>query len=347
MDKSGWKMGKKILVTGGTGYIGSHTAIELIAQGYEPILLDNLSNSGIHRLTQIEEVSGKKPEFAKVEMCDAHALDSFFAENLDIAAVIHFAAFLQVGESVEQPLLYYRNNLVSTLNLIASMEKYGIPALVFSSSCTVYGNPDVLPVNENAPVKEAISPYGNTKKISEDIIRDASRNERFSAISLRYFNPVGNHPSAMIGEEPHGVPTHLVPYLTQTAKGIRNHLNIFGNDYSTPDGTCVRDYLHVVDLAKAHIVAIERLLSGTSKEAFEVFNIGTGVGYSVLDMVRAFERANGISIPYEFAPRRSGDVEAVYADTSLAEKELGWKAELGLEDMLRSAWEWELRLSHA
>ncbi|MDX5320619.1 MAG: UDP-glucose 4-epimerase GalE [Bacteroidota bacterium] len=337
---------KKILVTCGTGYIGSHTAIELMAQGYEPLLIDNLSNSKLERLDQIASITGKKPAFEQIEMCDEKAMDDLFQRHSDIAAVIHFAAVLQVGESVEQPLFYYRNNLTSTLNLLDCMKKYGISPVVFSSSCTVYGNPDSLPVTEHAPIKEAVSPYGNTKKMCEDILRDASLATNIRTISLRYFNPIGNHPSALIGEEPHGIPTHLVPYLTQTARGIRPHLNIFGNDYATPDGTCVRDYLHVVDLAKAHIAAIERQLNGHQEKAYEVFNIGTGTGFSVLQMVKAFENATGEKVPYQFAPRRPGDVEAVYADTSAAEQKLGWKATLGLEDMFRSAWEWEQKLTH-
>lgn len=337
---------KKILVTGGTGYIGSHTAIELIEQGFEPVLIDNLSNSKLDRLDQIEKITGTRPHFEQIEMCDAPALSAFFKRNTDIAAVIHFAAVLQVGDSVEQPLFYYRNNLLSTLNLLDNMVEFGIKPIVFSSSCTVYGNPDTLPVNENAPIKEAVSPYGNTKKMGEDILRDTSKATLVQVISLRYFNPIGNHASAEIGEISHGIPTHLVPYLTQTARGIRSHLNIFGNDYNTHDGTCVRDYLHVVDLAKAHIAAIRRQLEGKQESDFEVFNIGTGTGYSVLDMVKDFEKATGKAVPYQFAPRRAGDVEAVYADTRLAEEKLGWKAELGLEAMFRSAWDWEQKLEH-
>lgn len=339
-------MGKKILVSGGTGYIGSHTAIELINKGYEPLLIDNLSNSNLERLNQIEAITGKKPLFEKVEMCDFQQMKALFDKHHDIEAVIHFAAVLQVGESVEKPLFYYRNNIQSTLNLLDLMAENGISSVVFSSSCTVYGNPDYLPVDEFAPIKEAVSPYGNTKKMCEDIIRDATVSLPLNAISLRYFNPIGNHHTALIGEEPHGVPTHLVPYITQTAKGIRPYLNIFGNDYQTPDGTCVRDYLHVVDLAEAHIVAIERLMQNKQEQKYEVFNLGTGIGYSVLDMVNAFNKATGIDIPYVMAPRRSGDVEAVYADTTRAEKILGWKAKLGLEEMLRSAWEWEKKLAH-
>lgn len=339
-------MTKKILVTGGTGYIGSHTCIELIHQGYEPLIIDNLSNSDLSRLGQIEKITGKRPLFEQVEMCDAQALRALFQRNRDIAAIIHFAAVLQVGESVEKPLFYYRNNLQSTLNLLDCQAEFGIAPIVFSSSCTVYGNPDVLPVTETAPVKEAVSPYGNTKKICEDFIRDASNATSIRAISLRYFNPIGNHASAETGEIPHGVPSHLVPYITQTARGIRPHLNIFGGDYATPDGTCLRDYLHVVDLAEAHIVAIERLIHQQQETPFEVFNIGTGKGTSVLDMVKAFEQATGISIPYQIVPRRPGDVEAVFADTTRAEKVLGWKARLGLEEMLRSAWEWENRMKY-
>ncbi len=340
-------MTEKILVTGGTGYIGSHTVIELIQQGYEPVLIDNLSNSKLDRLDQIQAITGVKPTFEKIEMCDKKAMQGFFARHSDMKAVIHFAALLQVGESVEKPLLYYSNNLLSTINLLECMAEFGIPNLVFSSSCTVYGNPEQLPVKEDAPIQPAVSPYGNTKKMCEDIIRDFSlANEKQKAISLRYFNPIGNHPSALIGEEPHGVPTHLVPYLTQTAKGIRPHLNIFGNDYATPDGTCVRDYLHVVDLAKAHIAAIRRLLDKNDCPNWDYINIGTGKGYSVLQMVESFEKATGKAVPYRFAPRREGDVEAVYADTSKAKALLNWQTELELEDMLRSAWDWEQKLEH-
>lgn len=341
-------MAEKILVTGGTGYIGSHTVIELIQQGYQPVIIDNLSNSKLERLDQIQAITGIKPAFEKIEMCDKEAMQDFFSRHTDIKAVIHFAALLQVGESVEKPLLYYSNNLLSTINLLECMAEFGIPNLVFSSSCTVYGNPEQLPVNEDAPIQPAVSPYGNTKKMCEDIIRDFSlANEKQKAISLRYFNPIGNHASALIGEEPHGVPTHLVPYLTQTAKGIRSHLNIFGNDYKTPDGTCVRDYLHVVDLAKAHIAAIRRLLDVQDCPSWDYINIGTGTGYTVLQMVNAFEKATGKAVPYQFAPRRDGDVEAVYADTSKAKALLNWQTELELEDMLRSAWDWEQNLTHS
>lgn len=338
---------ERVLVTGGTGYIGSHTAIELIQQGYEPIIIDNLSNSKLERLDQIETITGVKPQFEQIEMCDKEAMNSFFEKYQDIQAVIHFAALLQVGESVENPLLYYSNNLVSTINLLECMRKFSIPNIVFSSSCTVYGNPKSLPVDEDAPIQPAVSPYGNTKKMCEDIIRDFVNSvHNCKAISLRYFNPIGNHPSALIGEEPHGVPTHLVPYITQTARKIRKELNIFGKDYQTKDGTCVRDYLHVVDLAKAHIAAIRRLIDIPNTSKWDYFNIGTGTGYSVLEMVHAFEKATGIEVPYVFATRREGDVEAVYADTSKAEKLLNWKTELDLEAMLKSAWDWEQKLLH-
>ncbi len=339
-------MAEKILVTGGTGYIGSHTCIALIEQRYEPILIDNLSNSDLERLDQIESITGKNPTFRKVEMCNAHEVKALFDEFPDIRAVIHFAAVLQVGESVEMPNFYYRNNILSTLNLLDCMKESGIEPIVFSSSCTVYGNPDQLPVSEKAPIKEAESPYGNTKKMGEDIIRDASRAYATRGISLRYFNPIGNHESAMIGEMPHGVPTHLVPYITQTARGIREHLNIFGNDYNTSDGTCIRDYLHVMDLADAHIAAIKRLMEVSDTKAYDTFNIGTGTGFSVLEMVHAFEKATGEKVPFVFAPRRSGDVEAVFADTTKAESVLKWKAKRSLEDMLKSAWDWEQKLHH-
>jgi UDP-glucose 4-epimerase len=337
-------MNQKILVTGGLGYIGSHTVVELAAKGYEPLIIDNLSNSDLKVLDALEEIIGRRPLFEQVEMCDEKAMQALFDRHPDIAAAIHFAAFLLVNESVSQPVKYYHNNLVSTLHLVQCMKQRGIKPLVFSSSCTVYGNPDSLPVSEDAPIKPAISPYGNTKKMGEDILRDASLADDIRTISLRYFNPIGAHASAKIGEVPHGEPHHLVPYITETARGKRPRLRVFGTDYPTPDGSCVRDYIHVCDIAKAHVVAIERLLNRGSEEAFEVFNLGTGIGYSVLEMIRAFESATGIGIPYETAPRREGDVVAVYADTTRANTVLGWKAEKSLEDMLRSAWEWEKTL---
>ena len=334
-------MSQKILVTGGLGYIGCHTVVELMAQGYDPLIIDNLSNANLNVLDAIEKIAGKRPQFEQLEMCDEAAMADFFSRHADIEAVIHFAAILLVNESVKIPLKYYHNNLFSTINLLRCMEQHDIPFVVFSSSCTVYGNPSDLPVNEGAPIQPAVSPYGNTKKMCEDILKDTSLAGSTKTISLRYFNPIGAHDSALIGEVQKGEPHHLVPYITETAIGKRKELRVFGGDYNTPDGSCVRDYLHVVDLAKAHVSAIRRQLAGQQAENFEVFNLGTGHGYSVLDMVKAFENATGIAIKYTIAPRREGDVEAVYADTTKANEVLGWKAELGLESMLGSAWKWE------
>jgi UDP-glucose 4-epimerase len=331
----------KILVTGGTGYIGSHTAVELIKAGHQVVIADNLSNSRIEVLDRIKEITGVLPSFHKTELCHLHEVEQLFTSEKGIDAVIHFAAILLVNESVAEPLKYYHNNLFSQVNLLQGMVNHGVKHIVFSSSCTVYGNPDTLPVTEDAPVKKAESPYGNTKQMGEEILDHTTRAKAIEAISLRYFNPIGAHESALIGEVQHGVPHHLVPYITETAMGKRAHLNVFGSDYNTPDGSCVRDYIHVVDVATAHIAAVNRLLKGENKKRFEIFNIGTGVGYSVLDMVKAFEKATGIRIPYQLAPRRNGDVEAVYADTALAARELKWKATHSMEDMMRSAWNWE------
>jgi UDP-glucose 4-epimerase len=332
---------KRVLVTGGTGYIGSHTVIELIQLGYEVLIIDNLSNSKIDILDKIETITGTRPHFEKVEMCDAQALDTFFEKNKNIDSVIHFAAVLQVAESVENPFKYYHNNLYSTINLLESMKKHQINSLVFSSSCTVYGNPDVLPVDEFAPVKKAMSPYGNTKQMGEEMIEACAKASNINAITLRYFNPIGAHESALIGEVQHGVPHHLIPYITETASGKRECLNVFGGDYNTHDGTCVRDYIHVIDVAKAHISAIERLMNAKNENSFEVFNIGTGIGYSVLDIINAFEKTTGLKINYKIVDRRAGDVEAVYANTSLANKQLGWSAIYNIEVMMRTAWKWE------
>ncbi len=334
-----------ILVTGGIGYIGSHTVVELMNRGYTPIIIDNLKNSDIEVLDRIEKITGKRPIFEKVEMCNFDEMHKLFAKYSTIDAVIHFAALLSVSESVEEPLIYYHNNLMSTINLLQCMAEFNVNNIVFSSSCTVYGEPDTLPVDEFAPIKPAMSPYGNTKKICEDILTDTVKVSDIRCILLRYFNPIGAHETALIGEFQDGVPHHLVPYITETAFGKREKLRIFGNDYNTPDGTCLRDYIHVVDVAIAHIAAIERLAKNTDKN-IEVFNLGTGIGYSVLDMVKAFESATGITIKYEIVPRRAGDVEAVYADTRLANKELNWKAERSLEEMMRSAWEWEKSLGN-
>jgi len=338
-------MKQKILVTGGTGYIGSHTVVELITAGYEPVIIDNLSNSEKKVLNGIKKITGIKPDFHCFDLCDKKKTRKFFSENKDIAGIIHFAAFKAVGESVEKPLLYYHNNLISLLNLLDEANILNITALVFSSSCTVYGQPDILPVTEEAPIKPALSPYGNTKQICEEIIRDnAVFNKNLKSILLRYFNPVGAHPSAEIGELPIGVPNNLVPYITQTAAGIRVQLKVFGNDYNTIDGTAVRDYIDVVDLAKAHVTALDRLLNNRTTVKVEVFNIGTGVGLSVLEIIRTFEAANGVKINYIFAPRRKGDIEKVWAETSKANNVLGWKAEITLSETLRNAWRWEKKL---
>ena len=335
-------MNKQILVTGGVGYIGSHTVVELIESGFEVVIVDNLSNSNINALDGIEKITGTRPLFEKLDVCDRSQLTSFFEKYSGIEAIIHFAAFKSVNESVTNPLKYYHNNLVSTINLLDLMKKKDIPYLVFSSSCTVYGQPDELPVSENAPVKKAMSPYGNTKQIMEEIITDTLLSTpSLKAISLRYFNPIGAHPSALIGELPTGVPDNLVPFITQTAIGIRDEIKVFGDDYNTPDGSAIRDYLHVVDLAKAHVVALQRLLKKQSKANYEIFNLGTGEGVSVLEAIESFERATGEKPNYKIVDRRPGDVEKVWGDTSYANKELGWKAERSLDDAMLTAWKWE------
>ncbi len=333
---------QKILVTGGTGYIGSHTVVELQQAGYEVIIVDDLSNSSIDVLTNIEKISGIKPEFEQFCFADQAKTDDFFNRHQNISAIIHFAAFKAVGESVEKPLHYYRNNLVSLLNILDNQIKYNISNIVFSSSCTVYGQPDKLPVTEKTPRKDAESPYGNTKRVNEDILQDTIKaNPQIKGIALRYFNPIGAHPSALIGELPLGVPQNLVPFITQTAAGIRDELKVFGDDYNTPDGSAVRDYINVVDLAKAHVVAIERLLNSKNKTGYEIFNLGTGTGLSVLDIVNGFEKATGEKLNYKIVGRREGDVEKIWADTTYANEELGWEAETGTEETLLSAWNWE------
>ncbi len=335
-------MKNKILVTGGTGYIGSHTTVELINSGYEVVIVDNLSNSREDVLDGIENISGTKPIFENFDLCDFNVLDKFFQKHQDIKAIIHFAASKAVGESVEKPLLYYRNNLQSLTNILELMEKYNIPNIAFSSSCTVYGQPKKLPVTEQSPILPAESPYGNTKQINEEIIRDTLKaNDNLNAILLRYFNPVGAHESTEIGELPLGIPANLIPFITQTAAGLRNELSVFGNDYDTIDGTAVRDYIHVVDLAKAHVVAVERMLNKNQKSNFEVFNLGTGNGYSVLEVIKAFEKSTGTKLNYKIVERRAGDIEKVWADTTYANNELGWKAKLDLESMMSSAWKWQ------
>lgn len=338
-------MSQKILVTGGTGYIGSHTVVELQQKGYDVIIIDSLINSDITVLDNIEKISGIKPEFHKLDLCDEKETLRFFASQKDIQAVIHFAAFKAVGESVQHPLMYYRNNLFSLVNLLNGMKENSVTNIVFSSSCTVYGQPDELPVTENSPVKQAESPYGNTKQISEEILQDASKAHPLKVISLRYFNPIGAHPSALIGELPLGVPNNLVPFITQAAIGKREVLSVFGSDYNTHDGTAVRDYIHVVDLAKAHVIAVERVLQNKNKNNFESFNLGTGKGSSVLDAIKAFEKATGLKLKYKLVDRRPGDVEKIYADTSYANNELGWKTQLTLEDAMLHQWNWEKRIS--
>jgi UDP-glucose 4-epimerase len=336
---------RKILVTGGTGYIGSHTVVELQKSGFEPVIIDNLSNSNAKIVDLIARITGKRPMFEKIDMCDLPALQSFFEKHTDVAGVIHFAAYKAVGESVNKPLKYYRNNIVSLLNLLQCMALLPNKNLVFSSSCTVYGQPDSLPVTERAPVKPAISPYGNTKQIAEEIICDTVSQQDIKAISLRYFNPIGAHESGLIGELPLGVPDNLVPYITQTAIGKREKLTVFGNDYDTHDGTCIRDYIYVSDLAKAHVVAMNRMLEKMSEQSHETFNIGTGIGYSVLDAITSFEKSTGVNLNWAFSDRRPGDVEQVWADTTLANLKLGWKAEKDLDVMMATAWQWEQNLS--
>ena len=338
-------MKEKILVTGGTGYIGSHTVVELQNSGYEVLIIDNLSNSSADVVDNIEKVSGVRPLFQKLDCLDFNGLQQFFEKHKGIKAIIHFAASKAVGESVEKPLLYYRNNLVSLINLLELMPKFGVEGIVFSSSCTVYGQPDQLPVTEEAPIKVAESPYGNTKQINEEIIQDTVKSgSPIKSILLRYFNPIGAHPSSLIGELPVGIPQNLIPYVTQTAAGLRDELKVYGDDYDTPDGSAIRDYIYVVDLAKAHVVAIKRLLEGKNKSDYEIFNLGTGKGSSVLEIINAFEKATGVKLKYEIVGRRDGDIEKIWADTGKANNELGWKAETGIEETLLSAWNWQKHL---
>jgi UDP-glucose 4-epimerase len=333
-----------ILVTGGTGYIGSHTAVELQQSGYEVVIVDNLSNSYASVVDQIEKITGLRPAFESFDLADEQKTLDFFSRHSDLGGVIHFAAFKAVGESMAEPLKYYHNNLVSLINILKGMQEVNLKNLVFSSSCTVYGQPDVLPVTESAPIKEAWSPYGHTKQISEKIIQNTSRVNDIRSILLRYFNPIGAHESAYIGELPIGIPNNLVPFITQTAAGLRDNLSVFGDDYDTPDGTAIRDYIHVVDLAKAHVIAVDRMLKGKNKQPVEIFNLGTGKGFSVLEVIRSFEKVSGQKLNYQIVARRPGDVEKVWADTRFANEVLGWRAEKTLDDMMRSAWNWELAL---
>jgi UDP-glucose 4-epimerase len=333
---------RRILVTGGTGYIGSHTVVELQTAGYDVVIVDDLSNSRIGVLDGIQSITGVRPAFEQFNLQSRERLDELFRSRGALDAVIHFAASKSVGESVREPLAYYRNNVVSMLNLLDAMRAHRTGAIVFSSSCTVYGQPELLPVTEEAPFQKASSPYGNTKRVCEEVLQDAiAAAGGLRGCALRYFNPIGAHPSALIGELPSGTPDNLVPYITQTAIGIRPELQVFGDDYDTPDGSCIRDYIHVVDLAQAHVAALSRLLENRGRSPFECFNIGTGTGYSVLQVVRAFEKVSGVRLSYRVVGRRPGDIEQVWADTSLANRELGWKAERGLPEMLASAWAWE------
>ena len=337
----------RILVTGGTGYIGSHTVVELMQQGYEVVIVDNFSNSSADVLDGIAAIVGVRPAFEQVDCNDAAAMDAVFAQYPDIVGVIHFAASKAVNESVAQPLMYYRNNLMSLVTVLEQMKKHDVHHIVFSSSCTVYGQPaaEYLPVDENAPIQKALSPYGNTKQINEEIICDeAHADAQLRATILRYFNPIGAHPSALIGELPNGVPQNLLPFVTQTAAGLRKELKVFGNDYNTPDGSCIRDYIYVVDLAKAHVKAVERMLQGTATEQVEVFNLGTGKGLSVLEILNTFMQVTGVNIPYQIVGRREGDIEQVWAKPDKANAVLGWKADTPIEDVLLSAWKWEQKI---
>ena len=340
-------MKTKILVTGGVGYIGSHTVVELIQSGFEVVIIDNLSNSDLKMLDGVEEICGVRPKFIEGDVTNILTLRKLFKENPGIKGIINFAASKAVGESVEKPLLYYRNNLVGLLNLLELMPEFGVEGIVFSSSCTVYGEPDVNPIDETAPIKPATSPYGNTKQISEEIITDFIHSGApIKSIILRYFNPVGAHPSALIGELPIGTPQNLVPYLTQTAAGIRKELTVFGNDYNTPDGTCIRDFIDVVDLAKAHVVAMKRMLDKKDSDPLEIFNLGTGKGLSVLELIESFERATGVKVPYKIGARREGDIEKIWAVPTKANTVLGWKADTPIDETMRNAWAWQCRLKN-
>lgn len=339
-------MKQTILVTGGTGFIGSHTTVELQQAGYDVVIVDNLSNSKIEVLDGIEKITGIRPAFEKVDLRDYDATEQVFKKYPQISGIIHFAASKAVGESVQKPLLYYRNNIVSLINLLELMPKYDVKGIIFSSSCTVYGQPkpENLPVTETAPHQKATSPYGNTKEINEQIIYDYIHSgANIKSIILRYFNPIGAHPSALIGELPNGVPNNLIPFVTQTAIGVREQLTIFGNDYDTPDGTCIRDYIYVVDLAKAHVAAMTRVLD-TDNDKLEYFNIGTGNGNSTLEIVETFQKATGVKLNWKYGPRREGDIEKIWGNVDYANKVLGWKADTPLEDVLASAWKWQLKL---
>lgn len=338
-------MKETILVTGGTGFIGSHTTVELQNAGYDVVIVDNLSNSKEDVIDGIEKITGIRPAFEKVDLRDQEATEAVFRKYPKISGIIHFAASKAVGESVQIPLVYYRNNIISLVNLLELMPKYDVKGIIFSSSCTVYGQPDVLPATEETPIKKAESPYGNTKQINEEIILDFVKSGApIKSIILRYFNPIGSHPTAIIGEMPNGVPQNLIPFLTQTAIGIREKLSVFGDDYDTPDGSCIRDYIYVVDLAKAHVCAMTRIMEDKAEEPVEVFNIGTGKGTSVLELINGFEKATGVKLNYQIVGRRPGDIEKVWGNVDKANKVLGWKADTPLEDVLASAWKWQVAL---
>ena len=335
----------KILVTGGTGYSGSHTVVELQKAGYSVVVIDDLSNSTADAIDGIERITGIRPFFEKLNCNDIEGLAGLFTKHPDIQGIIHFAASKAVGESVQKPLLYYRNNLTSLMNLLELMPQFNIPNIVFSSSCTVYGEPDKNPIDETAPIKPAESPYGNTKQVNEEIIQDVIRSGApIKSIILRYFNPIGAHPSAEIGELPYGVPQNLVPYITQTAIGVREQLSVFGDDYNTPDGSCVRDFINVVDLAKAHVVALDRMIGNKSDDKVEFFNLGTGRGVSVLELIKIFEKVSGQKLNYKIVGRRTGDIEKIWAEPSRANNILGWTAKENIEDTMSSAWKWQLKL---
>ena len=334
----------KILVTGGLGFIGSHTVVELQQAGHEAVIVDDLSNTTMDVLDRIPTISGIKPAFEKVDLKQKSAVKQLFDKHPDFDGVIHFAAFKAVGESVQKPLEYYENNFGGLVHLLQEMRDHNLDNIIFSSSCTVYGETNDLPITEDSPVVPALSPYGNTKQVGEEIIKDAIRAHKFNVISLRYFNPIGAHPTAAIGELPLGVPLNLVPYVTQTAAGVREQLSVFGDDYETRDGTCIRDYIHVVDVAKAHVIAVERLVKKKNEDNYEVFNLGTGTGSTVLEVIKAFEKVSGESLNYKIVARREGDVTAAYADTTKANKVLGWKAEKTLEDAMADAWRWEKKI---
>jgi UDP-glucose 4-epimerase len=334
----------KIVVTGGLGFIGSHTVVELQNKNFEVVIIDNLSNSSIDVLDGIERITGKRPLFEQIDLRDKKTVQDFFKKYPDVSGVIHFAASKAVGESVQNPLLYYENNISSLVYILQELQEKPEAHFIFSSSCTVYGQAEKMPISESAPIQPAMSPYGNTKQIGEEIIQEVCKISNLNAVLLRYFNPVGAHPSNEIGELPIGVPQNLVPFITQTGMGLREQLSVYGNDYPTPDGTCVRDYIHVVDLAEAHVIALQRLLNKENTEKAEVFNLGTGKGSSVLEVIRAFEKVSGQKLPYKIVERREGDITEAYASTSKAYEIMGWKTKLSLEDAMESAWKWEQKI---